>query len=117
MKTSGAIRKKPSQSPPGSAQKNVVQPVLRCGRASGSRPIARSFGVCSSASASSSSPLASRSGPVTCGSGPEELGILLLPGDPDALALTAAQQRVTLAGHLGQHPLSADLEVKLDEVA
>src|SRR5262245_52144887 len=115
MKTIGATRKKPSQSAPGSAQKNVVHPELRWPRASGSAPSAFSFGSCSSASASSSSPSASRS--EVCGSGTEELDIVLLPRDPDVLALAAAQERIALARHLGEHPLAADLQMQLHEVA
>src|SRR5262249_8083882 len=97
----------PSHSPPGSAQAAVIQPPPR---SDVSRPSACSRDTeCERSSASSTSP--------RIGSGAEELDILLLPADPDLLALAAAKLGVPLAADLGQHPLAADCEVELDEVA
>src|SRR5882724_20101 len=47
----------------------------------------------------------------------EELDILLLPRDPDLLALAAAKRWIALAGHLHEQALAAGDEVELDEVA
>src|SRR3954451_13283809 len=107
MKTRGARRKKPSQRPPGSAQAAVIQPPPRSDL---SIPSACSRDTpCASSSASSTS--------ARIGSGAEELDILLFPGDSDLLAFAAAELRVPLSRHLGEHPLAADCEVELDEVA
>src|SRR3954470_9030153 len=110
MKTSGASRKKPSQRPPGSAHAAVIQPPPR------SAPSRDSPSACSGASSSSacSSPAASSCG---AGSGAEELGILLLPRDADSVALPSAKDRIALARDLREHPLAADREMKLDEIA
>src|SRR5438067_11097143 len=107
MKTRGASRKKPSQRPPGSAHAAVTQPPPRSDL---SIPSACSRGAaCWSSSASSTS--------ARIGSGAEELDILLLPADSDRLAFATPELRVALARHLGEHPLAADREVELDEIA
>src|SRR4051812_18688717 len=111
MKTSGASRKKPSQSPPGSAHAAVSQPPP-CSPPSVAAPSAPSR-RCSSASVSSSSATSS----CGVGSRPEELAIPLLPPDPDRVAFAPAECRVAVARHLGEHALAADGEGELDEVA
>src|SRR5690242_11094717 len=107
MKTRGASRKKPSQRPPGSAHAAVIQPPPRS-VASFDSPSARS-------DAASSASVSSR--PVASRSGAEELSILLLPRDPQPLAFATAEGRIAVAGDLRGHPLAADREVQLDEVA
>src|SRR2546423_7358240 len=106
MKTSGASRKKPSQSPPGSAQATVIQPPVP---ACFDSPRACSGRRSSSAAACSISAMSS----CGAGSGAEELGILLLPRDPDPVALAPAKSRIALTGYLREHPLAADRQVKL----
>src|SRR5262249_48579521 len=115
MKTGGARRKKASQSPPGSAHAAVSQPPP-CSRPSFANQSASSRGsACWSSSASSTS---SRIRSCLCaGSGSEELGILFPPGDPDRLAFAPAEGGVALARHLGEHPLAADRQVELHQVA
>src|SRR5581483_11512609 len=51
------------------------------------------------------------------GSGAKELDIFGLPGDPERLPLLPAQLRVAVAGQLGEHPVSAGVQVELDEIA
>src|SRR4051794_25219798 len=94
---------------PGRPQARVTQPPRS--RPS-TRPSARSAASVSSICSAASSSATSR-----WGSGGEELDIPLLPGDPDPLALAAAEQRVLVARHLGEPPLAADAEMQLDEVA
>src|SRR5262249_8380647 len=110
MKTSGARRKNPSQIAPGSAHRAVTQPRSRASPASSARTRARSCAISSSASSTSAR---TRS----AGSGAEELCILLLPDDPDLVALAPAEVRVALARDLREHALAAGGEMELDEVA
>src|SRR5690349_16264184 len=113
MKTSGASRKNPSQRPPGSAHSAVIQPPpLRSASAFPSAEASRGS-ACWRCSASSTSPKISSD---RC-SGPEELAILLLPADPDRVALAALERRVSVPGHLRQHPLVPDREMELHQVA
>src|SRR3990172_3516033 len=111
MKTSGARGQKPSQAKPGSAQAAVIHPLPFPTAASS--PRARS-GCCWTISSACSIPPTSSSGAP---SGLEDLDILFLPGDPDLLALLAAQRGVALPRHLGEHALAAGAQVELDEVA
>src|SRR4029077_3303965 len=46
-----------------------------------------------------------------------ELDILLLPADPDPLPFLPAKSRIALARDLGQHPVAADREMQLHEIA
>src|SRR5581483_284404 len=108
MKTSGAMRKKPSQRPPGSAHAAVVQPPP-LSPVSAALPSACSRGDCSSCSASST--------PASAGSGVEELCIPFVPADPDLVALAPAEGGVALPRHLREHPLAGEVEVELDEIA
>src|SRR5262245_14623155 len=113
MKTSGAIRKKPSHTNPGMAHRAVAHPLPRS--AATCSPSARSAGRrCSTISSA-----ASISATSSCGtdSGSEELPIVLVPRDRDLLALSASQRGVAVAGHLRQHPLVADCQMELYEVA
>src|SRR5262245_7621831 len=110
MKTSGARRKNPSQSAPGSAHRAVTQPRSRASPASSARTRARS---CAASSSASSTSARTRS----AGSGAEELCILLLPDDPDLVAFAAAEVRVALARDLREHALATDGEMELDEAA
>src|SRR5438128_2537062 len=113
MKTSGATRKKPSQTKPGSPQASVIQPPPRPRPPACRTPSARSLCAPTSCSASSIS-ATSISG---AGSGVEELDILLLPGDPDLLTLLAAEGGIAVARHLRQHALASRGQVQLDEIA
>src|SRR5215831_3284529 len=110
MKTSGATRKNPSQSAPGSAHSAVIQPRSRASPAPSARTRARS---CATSSSASSTSARTRS----AGSGAEELCILLLPDDPDHVALAASEVGVALARDLREHALAAGREMELDEVA
>src|SRR5262249_24004627 len=110
MKTSGATRKNPSQSAPGSAHSAVIQPRSRASPAPSARTRARS---CATSSSASSTSARRRS----AGSGAEELCILLLPDDPDLVALAAAEVRVPLARDLREHALAAGRKMELDEVS
>src|SRR5438876_1888330 len=111
MKTSGASRKKPSHTNPGVAHRAVTQPLPRL--AATCSPSARSAGCSAISSAASISATSS------CGtdSGSEELPIALVPRDRDLLALPASQRGVAVARHLRQHPLVADGEMELYEIA
>src|SRR5581483_10791849 len=51
------------------------------------------------------------------GSGAKELDIFGLPRDPERLALLPAELRVAVTRQLGEHPVSACVQVELDEVA
>src|SRR5690242_14260961 len=120
MKTSGATRKKPSHRKPGSPQASVIRPLRPPRAPPDASPSA--FSACcgrcaSSASASSTSCNAAREASLPGCSGVEELDILLLPVDPDCLALLAAQRGVALARHLREHALSRHREVEFHEVA
>src|SRR5680860_715577 len=105
---------------PGAASAAVTQPPPR-GRQpprpppSPSAASGRRCSRMSLASPSSSSERRAASSPGC--SGGEELGILLLPGDPDPLALAAAQRGVLLGADLGEHALAVREQVELDEVA
>src|SRR5438128_3510629 len=110
MKTSGASRKKASQTPPGRAHAAATQPRPRaCAVAS---PSARSAGRRSISSACSISATSS----CGDGSGAEELDILFPPADPDLLPLAPAEFGIAIARHFGKHACAPGRQVELDEV-
>src|SRR3712207_1381502 len=116
--TTGASRKKRSQSAPGTVQRAVTSPRRARAAARARSPSAAvscvgSARMCSTCSISS----VRRPPAVSPPSRSEGLDILLLPGEPYGAPLAASEIGVAVAGALREQPLAAGREVKLHEVA
>src|SRR5262245_29362120 len=104
--TTGARRKKRSQTAPGAVQAAVVRACLPRAPLRSFSPSAASSGA-SSPTTCSASTISSTFSPAGLPSRPEESDILLLPGQPNAAAFLPLEFGKALTRHLGDQAPSS----------